>query len=108
MPCLGYGAGGLRVGYGGGFVARTLRPPTRLVTVGLAYSVSWVPGLQALTDEAPLDAILTDESGLGSRAGNDARWASRSRRLSEKLPGRQIGSRGTLASRKCDQLLFRV
>ena len=62
VPCLGYGAGGLRVGYGGGFVARTLRArQPELVTVGLAYSVSWVPGLQALTDEAPLDAILTDE-----------------------------------------------
>lgn len=62
VPCLGYGAGGLRVGYGGGFVARTLRArQPELVTVGLAYSPSWVPGLQALTNEAPLDAILTDE-----------------------------------------------
>ena len=58
-----------RVGYGGGFVARTLRArQPELVTVGLAYSVSWVPGLQALTDEAPLDAILTDEGVVwGSR-----------------------------------------
>jgi 5,10-methenyltetrahydrofolate synthetase len=62
VPCLGYGAGGLRVGYGGGFVARTLRAlQPAPVTVGLAYSPSWVPGLQALTEEAPLDAILTDE-----------------------------------------------
>lgn len=62
VPCLGYGAGGLRVGYGGGFVARTLRArQPELVTAGLAFSPSWVPGLHALTDEAPLDAILTDE-----------------------------------------------
>jgi 5-formyltetrahydrofolate cyclo-ligase len=62
VPCLGYGAGGLRVGYGGGFVERTLRlRDPRPMTVGLAYSVSWVPGLQAQVDDKPLDAILTDE-----------------------------------------------
>lgn len=62
VPCLGFGAGGLRVGYGGGFVQRTLRlREPRPVTVGLAYGASWVPGLQALSDDAPLDAILTDE-----------------------------------------------
>lgn len=62
VPCLGFGAGGLRVGYGGGFVERTLRArQPRPVTVGLAFSVSWVPGLQAMVDDQPLDAILTDE-----------------------------------------------
>ncbi len=61
VPCLGFGDGGLRVGYGGGFVERTLRQrDPRPVTVGLAYSVSWVPGLQAQVDDKPLDAILTD------------------------------------------------
>jgi 5,10-methenyltetrahydrofolate synthetase len=70
VPCLGYGAGGLRVGYGGGFVERTLRalhPPP--VTVGLGYSVSWVPGLQALSDDRPLDAILTDDGAVWPPAG---------------------------------------
>ena len=43
-------------------MARTLRArQPELVTAGLAFSPSWVPGLHALTDEAPLDAILTDE-----------------------------------------------
>jgi 5-formyltetrahydrofolate cyclo-ligase len=43
-------------------VARTLRAlQPAPVTVGLAYSCAWVPGLQALTEEAPLDAILTDQ-----------------------------------------------
>ncbi len=61
VPCLGYGAGGYRVGYGGGFVERTLRQRhPRPITVGLAFSASWVPGLQAMADEQPLDAILTD------------------------------------------------
>ena len=62
VPCLGYGAGGLRIGYGGGFVQRTprLREP-RPATVGLAFSPSWVPGLEAFTEDPPLDAILTDE-----------------------------------------------
>jgi 5-formyltetrahydrofolate cyclo-ligase len=69
VPCLGYGAGGLRVGYGGGFVERTLRTlQPRPVTVGLAYGPSWVPGLQALSDDAPLDAILTEEGVVWSLA----------------------------------------
>ncbi|MFO1249760.1 5-formyltetrahydrofolate cyclo-ligase [Inhella sp.] len=61
VPCLGYGAGGMRVGYGGGFVDRTLRQrEPHPVTCGLAYGVSYVPGLQARAEDRPLDAILTD------------------------------------------------
>jgi len=61
VPCLGYGAGGLRVGYGGGFVDRTLRlREPHPFTCGLAYGVSYVPGLQAQVEDRPLDAILTD------------------------------------------------
>ena len=61
MPCLGYGANGLRVNYGGGFVDRTLRlREPHPFTCGLAYGVSYVPGLQVRVEDRPLNAILTD------------------------------------------------
>ncbi|MBH9552211.1 5-formyltetrahydrofolate cyclo-ligase [Inhella gelatinilytica] len=68
VPCLGFGAGGLRVGYGGGFVDRTLRQrEPHPVTCGLAYSVSWVPGLEPLEGDRPLDTLLTDEGVVWGR-----------------------------------------
>ena len=62
VPCVGWGPGGYRVGYGGGFYDRTLAsiaPPP--VTVGLGYSMGWLPELQAEAHDVPLDAILSDE-----------------------------------------------
>jgi len=61
VPCVGYGPGGYRLGYGGGFYDRTLaglRP--RPVTVGLGYDFAYLPDLQAEPHDVPLDAILTD------------------------------------------------
>ncbi len=62
VPCVGWGPGGYRLGYGGGFYDRTLAsiaPPP--VTVGLGYSMGWLPELQAEAHDVPLDAILSDE-----------------------------------------------
>ena len=62
VPCVGYGNGGLRLGYGGGFFDRMLaelRP--RPFTVGLAYSHGHVPWLQADAQEAALDVILNED-----------------------------------------------
>jgi 5-formyltetrahydrofolate cyclo-ligase len=62
VPCVGWGPGGYRLGYGGGFYDRTLAsiaPPP--VTVGLGYSMGWLPELQAEPHDVPLDAILSDE-----------------------------------------------
>ncbi|MBS0306492.1 MAG: 5-formyltetrahydrofolate cyclo-ligase [Proteobacteria bacterium] len=62
LPCVGYGPGGLRLGYGGGFYDRTLALlEPRPATVGVAYSHGWVPWLTAEAHDVPLDAILTDE-----------------------------------------------
>jgi 5,10-methenyltetrahydrofolate synthetase len=62
VPCVGYGAGGYRLGYGGGFYDRTLALlEPRPATVGVAYSHGWVPWLTAEAHDVPLDAILTDE-----------------------------------------------
>ncbi|MBL8359751.1 MAG: 5-formyltetrahydrofolate cyclo-ligase [Rubrivivax sp.] len=68
VPCVGYGPGGLRLGYGGGFYDRTLaalRP--RPITIGVGYSHGYVPWLKPEPHDVPLDAILTDE-GLAWQA----------------------------------------
>jgi 5,10-methenyltetrahydrofolate synthetase len=60
-PCVGYGPGGYRIGYGGGFYDRmlaTLSP--RPYTVGLGYGVGFVPDLEPEAHDIPLDAILND------------------------------------------------
>ncbi|MCB2018189.1 MAG: 5-formyltetrahydrofolate cyclo-ligase [Hydrogenophaga sp.] len=61
VPCVGYGPGGYRLGYGGGFYDRTLASlQPKPFTVGLGYDFSYVPQLQAESHDVPLDAILTD------------------------------------------------
>ena len=60
-PCVGYGPGGYRLGYGGGFYDRmlaTLEP--KPFTVGLGYGVGFVPDFEAEPHDMPLDAILND------------------------------------------------
>ena len=62
VPCVGYGPGGLRLGYGGGFYDRTLAALTpRPFTIGVGYSHGWVPWLEGEPHDVPLDAILTEE-----------------------------------------------
>ncbi len=62
LPCVGYGPGGVRLGYGGGFVARTVAALSpRPFTVGLAYSNGFLPMLRAEADEPLLDAVLTED-----------------------------------------------
>lgn len=61
VPCVGYGPGGYRLGYGGGFYDRTLASlQPKPFTVGLAYSNGLVPDFQPEPHDVPLDAILTD------------------------------------------------
>jgi 5-formyltetrahydrofolate cyclo-ligase len=62
VPCVGYGPGGLRLGYGGGFYDRTLAALTpRPVTVGIGYAHGFIPWLQAEPHDVPLDAILNED-----------------------------------------------
>ena len=62
VPCVGYGPGGVRLGYGGGFYDRTLATlEPRPTTVGLAYSQGFLPWLLAEPHDVPLDTVLTDE-----------------------------------------------
>jgi 5-formyltetrahydrofolate cyclo-ligase len=61
VPCVGYGPGGFRLGYGGGFYDRTLaalRP--KPFTVGLGYTNGWLPEMEPEPHDVPLDALLND------------------------------------------------
>jgi 5-formyltetrahydrofolate cyclo-ligase len=62
VPCLGYGPGGFRLGYGGGFYDRTLATlQPRPVTVGLGYSNGWLPDLEPEPHDVALDVLLNDK-----------------------------------------------
>ena len=60
-PCVGYGPGGYRLGYGGGFYDRMLASlEPKPVTVGLGFGPGFVDDLEPEPHDVPLDAILND------------------------------------------------
>ena len=62
VPCVGFGPGGLRLGYGGGFYDRTLATlEPRPFTVGVGYAHGFIPWLAGEAHDVPLDAILTED-----------------------------------------------
>ncbi len=68
VPCLGYGPGGVRFGYGGGFFDRTLRALNpRPVTVGVCYTHGFLPFLRSEPGDLPLDALLTEDGIMFQR-----------------------------------------
>jgi 5,10-methenyltetrahydrofolate synthetase len=68
LSCVGYGPGGVRLGYGGGFVHRTLASLSpRPYTVGLCYANGFLPMLRGAADEPMLDAILTEDGVMWQR-----------------------------------------
>jgi 5-formyltetrahydrofolate cyclo-ligase len=61
LPCVGYGPGGFRLGYGGGFYDRTLATLLpKPFTVGLGYTNGWLPDMEPEPHDVPLDALLND------------------------------------------------
>ena len=61
VPCVGFGPGGYRLGYGGGFYDRTLASLSpKPFTVGLGYDFSYLPDLLPESHDVPLDALLSD------------------------------------------------
>ena len=61
VPCVGYGPGGYRLGYGGGFYDRTLAClEPHPFTVGLGFTHGFVEELPPEEHDLPLDAILND------------------------------------------------
>ena len=62
VPCLGFGPGGVRLGYGGGFFDRTLNAlKPRPFTVGVSYTHGFLPFLRTTEVDRPLDALLTED-----------------------------------------------
>ncbi len=61
VPCVGYGTGGYRLGYGGGFYDRTLAQlQPKPFTVGLGFTNAYVDDFEPEPHDMPLDAILND------------------------------------------------
>ncbi len=68
VPCVGFGPGGLRLGYGGGFYDRTLAAlEPRPFTVGVGYAHGHIPWLEGEPHDIPLDAMLTEEGVAWTR-----------------------------------------
>ena len=68
VPCLGFGPGGVRLGYGGGFFERTLSAlEPRPFTVGVSYTQGFLPFLRASETDRPLDALLTEDGVMYER-----------------------------------------
>jgi len=61
VPCVGYGPGGYRLGYGGGFYDRTLAAlQPRPTTVGLGFAPGFIDDFEPEPHDQPLDAILNE------------------------------------------------
>jgi len=68
LPCLGYGPGGVRMGYGGGFYGRTLASLSpRPLTVGVGYSIGFQPMMRPGPHDMLLDAMLTEDGVMWQR-----------------------------------------
>jgi 5,10-methenyltetrahydrofolate synthetase len=64
VPCVGYGPGGYRLGYGGGFYDRTLAAlQPQPFTVGLGFTVGFLPDFSPEPHDVPLDGLL-NENGV--------------------------------------------
>jgi 5,10-methenyltetrahydrofolate synthetase len=67
-PCVGFGPGGVRLGYGGGFYDRTLAALSpRPVTAGVGYAHGYIPWLTPEPHDIPLDALLTEQGVVWRR-----------------------------------------
>ena len=61
VACVGYGAGGHRLGYGGGFYDRTLASlDPKPTTVGLGFTQGFLEDFEPEPHDMALDAILND------------------------------------------------
>lgn len=68
VPCVGFGPGGVRLGYGGGYYDRALGAMpaiSRPATLGLAFAGSCLPGLRGASHDIALDQILTEDGPTG-------------------------------------------
>jgi 5-formyltetrahydrofolate cyclo-ligase len=63
VPCVGFNADHIRLGYGGGFYDRTLAVNSRPLAVGIAYAGSLVD-FPSESHDIPLDDVITERSPL--------------------------------------------
>jgi 5-formyltetrahydrofolate cyclo-ligase len=64
VPCVGYAAGGYRLGYGGGFYDRTLASlEPRPFTVGVGFAQGFIEDFEPEEHDMALDALL-NENGV--------------------------------------------
>ena len=65
ISCVGYGPGGYRLGYGGGFYDRTLAIlQPRPHTVGLGFTNGFLPDFELQPHDIALDAILNENGAV--------------------------------------------
>ena len=65
ISCVGYGPGGYRLGYGGGFYDRTLAIlEPRPHTVGLGYTSGFLSDFEPQAHDIALDAILNENGAV--------------------------------------------
>ncbi len=63
VPLVAFDAGGMRLGYGGGYYDRTLarlRAAGPVEAVGFAYAAQELPAIPAEATDLPLDAVVTE------------------------------------------------
>ena len=71
VPCVGYSAGGYRLGYGGGFYDRTLANlQPQPFTVGLGYTDGFLEDFEPQPHDVPLDSILNNNGVVSSKQGD--------------------------------------
>jgi 5,10-methenyltetrahydrofolate synthetase len=64
-PCVGYGPGGYRLGYGGGFYDRMLASLTpKPFSVGLGFGMGFLADWEPQAHDVPLDAILNEHGAV--------------------------------------------
>jgi 5,10-methenyltetrahydrofolate synthetase len=64
-PCVGYGPGGFRLGYGGGFYDRMLASLSpKPFSVGLGFGMGFLADLEPEPHDMPLDAILNEHGAV--------------------------------------------
>lgn len=68
VPCVGFTAGGYRLGYGGGYFDRWLAAHPHVTAVGVAWSVGRVPDEQFVPEphDQPLMLIVTEQGVVQS------------------------------------------
>jgi 5,10-methenyltetrahydrofolate synthetase len=68
VPCLGFGPGGVRLGYGGGFFDRTLASlEPRPLIVGVGFAQGFLSLLRPGPLDTQLDAMLTEDGLMWAR-----------------------------------------